>query len=61
MADAPTIFKRTELPQILKVSQRKADALLLSKEIASIKIGSRRLVALEAIQAYLRRCARASA
>jgi hypothetical protein len=51
---APQLYGRTRLPEKLGISQRAVDELLATKQIASLKIGKRRLVTEEAIARFIR-------
>lgn len=49
------VFRREELAQVLKISQRKCDELILAKEIKSFKVGKRRLISESAVTAYIKK------
>ncbi len=51
----PRAFRREDVAERLTVSLRKADQLILSKQIASFKSGKRRLVSEEALAAYIKK------
>jgi len=52
---ASQLLTRDQLAQRLCVSVRTADALILSKQIGSLKIGKRRLVSENALSAYIKK------
>jgi excisionase family DNA binding protein len=52
---APHLLTREQVSQRLGVSLRTADALILSRQIASLKIGKKRLVSENALAAFIRK------
>jgi hypothetical protein len=52
---APKLYRREELAKKLGISLRGADELILTKQIASLKIGKRRLVSENAIATFISR------
>jgi len=56
----PLLHKREITALRLGVSLRTLDELIASKQIASVKIGKRRLVSEEAINAFIRKAERAA-
>ncbi len=52
---APQLLTREQVAQRLGVSIRTADTLILSRQIASLKIGKKRLVSETALAAFIRR------
>lgn len=54
----PVLYKRTEAAIRLNISVRTLDTLLATKELPSVKIGKRRLVSEDAIQAFIKKAER---
>lgn len=54
----PLLHKRQAAAIRLNISLRTLDELLATKELPSVKIGKRRLVSEEAIQAFIRKAER---
>ncbi len=54
-SSAPQLLTREQVAQRLSVSLRTADALILSRQIASLKIGKKRLVSETALTAFIKR------
>ena len=52
---APQLLTREQVAQRLSVSLRTADALILSRQIASLKIGKKRLVSETALAAFIKK------
>ena len=52
---APQLLTREQVAQRLNVSLRTADALILSRQIASLKIGKKRLVSETALADFIKR------
>ena len=52
---APQLLTREQVSQRLSVSLRTADALILSRQIASLKIGKKRLVSETALAAFIKK------
>lgn len=49
------VFEREEVAKELKISIRKTDELILSKQLPSFKVGKRRLVTEAALSQFIRR------
>jgi excisionase family DNA binding protein len=56
---APALYKRAEVAERLRISQRKADELLATGELASLQIGGRRLVSETALAKFVEKQERA--
>lgn len=52
---APQLHRREKVAEKLSISLRKADQLILSKELPSLKIGGRRLVSDVALATFIRK------
>ena len=52
---APQLLTREQVAQRLGVSLRTADSLILSRAIASLKIGKKRLVSESALSAFIKK------
>jgi excisionase family DNA binding protein len=49
------LHRRERVAEMLDISLREVDRLLATKQLASLKIGKRRLVSENAIQAFVRK------
>ena len=49
------LLRREEVAEKLAVSLRHADELILSKKLPSLKIGKRRLVTTDSLEAFVRK------
>lgn len=56
----PQLYRREQVAEKLGISLRGADELILSKQIPSIKIGSRRLVSETALASFIEKAERAA-
>jgi excisionase family DNA binding protein len=49
------LYNRMEAAQLLSISLRKIDDLMATKQLASVRIGKRRLISAEAVQKFIRK------
>jgi excisionase family DNA binding protein len=49
------VFEREEVAEVLRISVRKADELMLTKQLPSFKLGRRRLVSEKALTDFIRK------
>lgn len=54
MSITTEVHERPVVAQRLKISMRKLDELIQAKQIKSLRIGKRRLISEEALQAFIR-------